>query len=115
MTDLITSLSQALGIATRLRSMSQAMKEGEFKRLLDALLLELAEAQIKSEELVSENAAQKVQLQAHVKPQPELCPRCGELGWRLSGSRPHQTPGVVVQTYTCPKCKLKEETLVRPK
>ena len=95
--------------------MSERIKEGEFKRILDALLLELAEVQLKLEELISENATLKVQLQEHANPQGQLCPRCGELGWRLSSSRPHKTPGVIAQTYTCPKCKLKEEVLIRPK
>jgi len=115
MTDLVASLSQAIALASRLRSMSEGMKEGEFKRIIDALLVELAEVQLKLEELVSENATLKVQPQTHANPQQEMCPRCGEFGWRLSSSRPHKTPGVVVQTYTCPKCKLKEETLIRPK
>jgi predicted RNA-binding Zn-ribbon protein involved in translation (DUF1610 family) len=113
MTDLITSLSHALNLATRLRSMSEKTKDGEFKRILDALLLELAEVQIKLDEVLSENAALKGQLQAHANPKGELCPRCGELGWRVSSSRPHKTPGVISQTYTCPKCKLKEEVLIK--
>jgi hypothetical protein len=115
MTDLMTSLTQALTLATHLRSMSEKIKEGDFKRILDALLLELAEVQLKLEELISENVALKSQVQAHAHPEGQLCPRCGELGWSLSGSRPHKTPGVTVQTYTCPKCKLKEEVLIKPK
>jgi hypothetical protein len=115
MTDLITSLSQALTLATHLRSMSEKIKEGEFKRILDALLLELAEVQLKVEELISENVALRGEVQAQANPQGQLCPRCGELGWKISGSRPYKTPGVTVQTYTCPKCKLKEEVLIKPK
>ncbi|GAC1456082.1 MAG: hypothetical protein PVS2B3_06980 [Steroidobacteraceae bacterium] len=115
MNDSITSLSQALTLATHLRSMSEKLKEGDFKRTLDALLLELAEVQLKLEELVSENVALKGQVQTQANPQGQLCPRCGELGWSLSGTRPHKTPGITVQTYTCPKCKLKEEVLVKPK
>ena len=95
--------------------MSEKIKEGEFKRILDALLVELAEVQLKSDELMSENALLKSQLQAHANPKGELCPRCGELGWRVASTRPHKTPGVVVQTYSCPKCKLKEEVLIKPK
>jgi predicted RNA-binding Zn-ribbon protein involved in translation (DUF1610 family) len=115
MTDLGTSLSQAMTLATRLRSMSEKIKEGEFKRLLDALLLELAEVQFKLEELMSENVSLKGQLHAHANPKGELCPRCGELGWRISDTRPHKTPGVIVQTHSCPKCGLKEEALIKPK
>ena len=115
MTDLTSSLSQALALATRLRTMSEKMKEGEFKRILDALLLDLAEMQLQLDELLNENAALKGQAQELANPQGQLCPRCGELGWRVSRSRPHTTPGVIVQIYACPKCGLKEETLVKPK
>jgi hypothetical protein len=115
MSDLINSLSQAMSLATRLRSMSEKLKEGEFKRVLDALLLELAEVQLKLDELMSEHVALKGQLQAQANPQGELCPRCGALGWKVTGSRPHKTSGVVVQTHSCAKCGLKEETLVKPK
>jgi predicted RNA-binding Zn-ribbon protein involved in translation (DUF1610 family) len=115
MADLFTSLSQALTLATRLRSMSERQQDGEFKRILDALLVELVDVQLKLEELMSENVALKSEVQAHANPQGELCPRCGELGWRVSSSRPHKTPGVISQTYSCPKCKLKEEVLIRPK
>jgi hypothetical protein len=115
MSDPATSLSQAMTLATRLRSMSEKLKEGEFKRILDALLLELAEAQLKLDEFLSEHATLKGQAHAQANPQGELCPRCGALGWKVTGSRPHKTPGVVVQTHGCAKCGLKEETLVKPK
>lgn len=113
MDDLTTLLSHAMHLAARLRSMSEKIKDGEFKRVVDALLLELAEVQIKLEEVASEHAALKGQLHTAANPKGELCPRCGELGWRISSSRPHKTPGVISQTYTCPKCKLKEEVLVK--
>ena len=115
MSDLITSISQSLALATRLRSMSERLKDGEFKRVLDALLLELAEVQLKLDELMTEHAAVKAQLKALANPQGECCPRCGELGWRVTGSRPHKNPGVVVQIYGCSKCGLKEEALIKPK
>jgi ssDNA-binding Zn-finger/Zn-ribbon topoisomerase 1 len=115
MSELLSSISQAMTLATRLRSKSEKLKEAEFKQLVDALLLELAEIQLKLDELMSENVALKGQLQAQASPQGERCPRCGELGWRVSGTRPHKTPGVMVQTSTCPKCRLKEETLINPK
>jgi ssDNA-binding Zn-finger/Zn-ribbon topoisomerase 1 len=115
MSDLLSSISQAMALATRLRSKSEKLKETEFKQLADALLLELAEMQLKLDDLMSDNVAMKGQLQAQANPQGECCPRCGELGWRVSSTKPHKTPGVMVQTYTCPKCRLKEETLIEPK
>jgi len=115
MSDLTTSITQALTLATRLRSMSEKLKEGEFKRLADALLLELAEVQLKLGEVVSENASLRDQLQTQANPQGMRCPRCGEVGWRVTNTKPHKTPGVVAQTSACPKCGLKEEVLIKPK
>jgi len=115
MNDLTTSLTQALAIATRLRTVSEKMKEGEFKRLCDALLLELAEVQMKLGDVLTENATLKAQLQAGDDSEVICCPRCFERGWHLVETRPHKTPGVVVQVWACPKCKLKEETVVKPK
>jgi Zn finger protein HypA/HybF involved in hydrogenase expression len=115
MNDLAKSITQALGLATRLRSISQNLKEGEFKRLCDALLVELAEVQMKLDEVLTENATLKAQSQAEEDSGVICCPRCFEQGWHLVETRPHKTPGVVVQVWACPKCKLKEETIVKPK
>jgi hypothetical protein len=110
MSDLTTSISQAMMLATRLRSMSERLKDGDFKRVADALLLELAEVQLKLGEVMAENASLKGRAKSQ---QGECCPRCGELGWHVASTKAHKTPGVVVQVSVCPKCKLKEESLIK--
>ncbi|HET7756283.1 MAG TPA: hypothetical protein VI195_02360 [Steroidobacteraceae bacterium] len=114
MTDLNKAISQALMLATRLRTMSERTKDSPFKGIVAELLLEIAEVQIRIDELVSEHAALKARLQAQSAPQVERCPRCHELGWKVTGRRPVKQPGQpprIAQAYACSKCGLKEEVL----
>ena len=115
MSDLLPGISRAVALATRLRVISERGRDAEFKQLVADLLLELAEMQLKLDELLTENAALKGQLQSHANPKGERCPRCFEFGWRMTGSRPHGQLGGMVQTYTCAKCGLKEEAIVKGK
>ena len=115
MSDLLPGLSRALALATRLRVMSELGRDAEFKQLVADLMLELAEVQLKLDELMNENAALKGQLQSHSNPKGERCPRCFESGWRVTNSRPHGQTGGMVQTYACAKCGLKEEVVVKGK
>ena len=111
MTDLNQALAHAIGLATRLRSMSEKIRDPQFKGTADNLLLELAELQLKFEAFSTEHAALKAQVSAAANPQGERCPRCFETGWKVTGTRPDKN-GRVIQTYTCPKCKLKEDVLI---
>jgi hypothetical protein len=115
MSDLLPEMSRALALATRLRVMSELGRDAEFKQLVADLLLELAEVQLKLDELMNENAAVKGQLQAHSNPKGERCPRCFEFGWRVTKSRPHGQTGGMVQTYGCAKCGLREEVVIKGK
>ena len=100
---------------TRLRVISERVRDAEFKGIVADLLLELAEAQMKLDELLNENAALKGQMQSSSNPKGDRCPRCFEFGWRVTTSRAHGQLGGMVQTYTCPKCGLKEEVVVKGK
>jgi predicted RNA-binding Zn-ribbon protein involved in translation (DUF1610 family) len=115
MSDLLPGISRAVALATRLRVISERGRDAEFKQLVADLLLELAEMQLKLDELLTENAALKGQLQSQANPKGERCPRCFEFGWRMTSSRPHGQLGGMVQTYTCAKCGLKEEAIVKGK
>jgi len=111
--DLLPAISRAVTLATRLRVISDRGKDAEFRGIVADLLLELAEVQLKLDELMNENAALRGQLQTQGNPQGERCPRCFELGWRMTSSRPHGQLGGMVQTYACAKCGLKEEVVVK--
>jgi predicted RNA-binding Zn-ribbon protein involved in translation (DUF1610 family) len=48
----------------------------------------------------------------------EGCPKCGELAFRVSSSRPHPEigdMGVTLRMMTCDKCGFSEETMISPK
>ena len=114
MSDMLP-ISRAVTLATRLRVISERGRDAEFRGVVADLLLELAEVQLKLDELLNENAGLKGQLHSNSNPKGERCPRCFELGWRVTGSRPHGQLGAMVQTYTCAKCGLKEEAMVKGK
>jgi len=114
MSDLLP-ISRAVTLATRLRVISERGRDAEFKGIVADLLLELAEVQMKLDELLNENAALKGQLQSQSNPKGERCPRCFELGWRVTSSRAQGQLGAMAQTYTCAKCGLKEEVFVKAK
>jgi predicted RNA-binding Zn-ribbon protein involved in translation (DUF1610 family) len=113
--DLLPAISRAVTLATRLRVISDRGRDAEFRGIVADLLLELAEVQLKLDELLSENAALKGQMQSNSNPKGDRCPRCFELGWRMASSRPHGQLGAMVQLYTCAKCGLKEEVVVKGK
>jgi predicted RNA-binding Zn-ribbon protein involved in translation (DUF1610 family) len=104
MSDAVQAVSRVINLATRLRALAEKRtKDAEFKGIIDDILLELAEVQLTVEQLVTEAVRGAPQ-------QPQLCPRCGELGWKATGTRPHKS-GRMAQIYACPKCGLKEEVL----
>ena len=113
--DLLPAISRAVTLATRLRVISDRTRDAEFKGIVADLLLELAEAQMKLDELLNENAALKGQMLSSSNPKGDRCPRCFEFGWRVTASRAHGQLGGMVQTYTCPKSGLKEEVVVKGK
>ena len=116
MANPVQSLNRAITLATRLRGASEKNKAtAEFKGMIDDMLLELAEVQLKLEELFSENLSLKSQAHAKAHPRGELCPRCGEFGWKVTNTRPHGQQGAIAQTYSCPKCGLREEVLTTPR
>ena len=115
MSDLLPGISRAIALATRLRVISERSRDAQLQQLVADLLLELAEVQLKLDEILNENATLKGQVQASSNPKGERCPRCFEFGWRVTSSRPHGQLGAMVQTYTCAKCGLKEEAMVKGK
>lgn len=112
MSELSQAISQMIVLATRLRTHSEKLRETHIKGMADELLLQLAELQLKFETFTTEHAALKAQLQSTVNPEGERCPRCHELGWKVSNTRQDRS-GRTVQTYLCKSCKLKEEVIAQ--
>ncbi|AEX22256.1 hypothetical protein [Vibrio sp. EJY3] len=62
MTDILSSISTALSLTSRLREISKSIEDAEFKNLLADLSLELADAKLKIADLTSENAELREQI-----------------------------------------------------
>lgn len=114
MNELAQMIGSCMGLVARLRTLSERSRDPDFKQIVADLLLQLAEVQLKLDEVLSDGSAPKAQ----GKPQVELCPRCGELGWKPVDTRGQGTVGIsgrMSRTYKCAKCGLKEEVPVGTK
>ena len=112
MSELNRAISQLLVLATRLRTHSEKLKDTHIKGMADEVLLQLAELQLKLEAFTTEHAELRAQLQSAANPEGERCPRCHELGWKVTNTRQDKS-GRTLQTYFCRSCKLKEEVIVQ--
>ena len=108
MSELTQAIAQMIVLATRLRTHSEKLRDMQIKGMADDLLLQLAELQLKTEVFATEHAALKAQAQTAASPEGERCPRCHELGWKVTNTRQDRS-GRTVHTYVCRSCKLKEE------
>ena len=115
MPDIIGGISNAISIATRLKAISDNIKNAEFSNMLADMLLELADTKAKSAGLIEQNTKlqQRIRELEHVEGEP--CPRCHQRGWQLESSRPDPTFGVVgvaSRRYKCSACEFTEDKLV---
>ena len=110
MSELTQAIAQMIVLATRLRTHSEKLRDMQIKGMADDLLLQLAELQLKTEVFATEHAELKAQAQTAATPAGERCPRCHELGWKVTNTRQDRS-GRAVHTYFCRMCKLKEDVL----
>ena len=117
MADLLSSVSTAISLATRLREIGKNIEDAEFKNILADLSLELADSKLKMADLISENAALKEKLAALTSATGELCPKCNNRTFELISTKPHKTMGrlgAMERFYTCSSCSFSEPKLVTP-
>jgi predicted RNA-binding Zn-ribbon protein involved in translation (DUF1610 family) len=114
MPDIVGGISNVISLATRLKAISDNIKNAEFSNMLADMLLELADSKAKAAGVIEQNT----QLQQRIREleQGEPCPRCHKGGWQLENSRPDPTFGVVgvaSRRYKCSACGFTEEKLVK--
>ena len=117
MADVISTLSTAITLASRLREISKNIEDAEFKNLLADLSLELAETKMQLAELIEENTNLKRNLSALENFEGEPCPKCHKHGWELIESKPDKLfgdLGGMRRLYKCPHCGFSEEQLITP-
>ncbi|OJS98018.1 MULTISPECIES: hypothetical protein [Marinobacter] len=117
MTDLVTTVSTAISLATRLREISKNIEDAEFKNLLADLNLELADAKMKMADLISENAEMKEKLDSLTSATGESCPKCNNRTFQIVSTRPHPTfgdMGAKERDYKCSGCGFEESKFIKP-
>lgn len=117
MADLITTVSTAISLATRLREISKNIEDAEFKNLLADLNLELADAKMKMADLISENAEMKAKLDSLTSATGEPCPKCNNRTFQIVSTRAHPTfgdMGAKEREYKCSGCGFEESKLIKP-
>ncbi len=118
MGDIVTTISTAITLASRLKEISNNIQDAEFKNLLADLSLELAEAKMKIASLVEENTELKSKIRAIENAEGEPCPKCHKRGWHIEDSKPDKIfrdLGGIRRIYKCSICGFTEENLLTPK
>jgi Zn finger protein HypA/HybF involved in hydrogenase expression len=115
--DLISSVSTAISLATRLREISKNIEDAEFKNLLADLSLELADAKLKIADLVSENAELKEKMHSLTSATGERCPKCKNPTFEIISTKPHGIfgdMGAKEREYKCSACGFAESKFIEP-
>lgn len=118
MTDLISSVSTAISLATRLRDINENIKSAEFKNLLADLSLQLADVKLKLADVLEENIRLKREVAALKSADGDPCPKCRKRGWQLESSKPDGVfgdLGALRKTFKCSLCGYSEVLLETPK
>lgn len=115
MTDLISTVSAAISLASRLREIGKNIEDAEFKNLLADLSMELADTKLKVADLVTENAELKEKINSLTSATGELCPKCNNRTFKLISTKPHPVfgeMGVKEREYKCSGCGFTESKLI---
>lgn len=115
MTDLISTVSTALGLASRLKDISKNIENAEFKNVLADLSLELAEVKLKLADLLSENVQLKEKISSLTSATGTPCPSCNNRTYKLISSKPDPTFGDLganSRFHECSACGFSETTMV---
>ncbi len=115
MGDLITTVSTAITLATRLREISKNIESAEFKNLLADLNLELADAKLKIADLINENAELSEKLNSLTSATGERCPKCNNRTYEIISTKPHPIfgeMGAKDREYKCSTCGFAESIFI---
>ena len=115
--EVISSVSNAIALVSRLKKVSENIRNAEFKNLLADLSLELAEAKIKMASLITENAELQNKITELESLEGDPCPKCRKRTWQIEKSEPDEIYGIVGgirRTYLCSACGFTEQKLIKP-
>ena len=115
MGDLISAVSTSITLLTRLKEISNHIKDAEFNNLLADLSLELADVKLKLSNVTDENIALRNKVRELENTEGEPCPKCRKRGWQLESSKPDAIFGDLGgnrHAYKCIFCNFSEEKIV---
>jgi predicted RNA-binding Zn-ribbon protein involved in translation (DUF1610 family) len=115
MGDIISTISSAISLVSKLKKIGQNIRDAEFKNVLADLSLQLADAKMKLAAIIEENTQLKEKVRALENAEEEPCPKCNKRGWHIEDSKPDANFGVlggIRRTYKCPFCGFSEERLI---
>ena len=115
MADIISSVSNAITLAGRLRSISKNIEDAEFKNILADLSLDLSEAKLQIADLLSENAELKKKLADLTSATGEKCPKCNNRTFEIISTKPHGIfgdMGAKEREYKCSGCGFEESKFI---
>jgi ribosomal protein L37E len=114
MADLVSTVSTALTIVSRLKEISDKVRDAEFRNLVADLSIELAEVKLKVAGLLEENAKLRQQLNELDTTPADPCPRCRKRTYVVTKSVPDKQFGElggIRRTYACSSCGFTEEKI----
>jgi regulator of replication initiation timing len=122
--EIISVVSNALGIASRLKEISKNIQDAEFNNLLADLSLELADLKVRLADVLDENSNLKNELLNYKHSQSSsselqyrdgmyfqldgsgpFCPGCFDSNKKIIRLRKEDGPFATLCDYTCPVCK----------
>ena len=117
MTDLISTVSTAISLTTRLREIGKNIADAEFRNILADLSIELADAKLKIADLVSENTELKEKINSLTSASGDICPKCNNRTFEIISSKPHAIfgeMGAKEREYKCSGCGFTESKFIDP-
>jgi len=89
MVEIISSVTNAIGLVSRLKNISENIRDAEFKNLLADLSLELADVKLKMAVLMNENLELQNKIKELESVEGDPCPKCRKRGWQIEKSEKH--------------------------
>ena len=89
MVEIISSVTNAIGLVSRLKNISENIRDAEFKHLLADLSLELADVKLKMAVLMNENLELQNKIKELESVEGDPCPKCRKRGWQIEKSEKH--------------------------
>jgi len=115
MADIISTVSNAIILATRLREIGKNIEDAEFRNLLADLNIELADVKMKLADLMSENTELREKLQSLTSATGERCPKCNNRTFEIVSTKPHPIfgeMGAKEREYKCSGCGFAEAKFI---